>query len=275
MTRRMLVLRYWRLMATAILLVFCGLWAIAIPSPQDEEEDTTRRIWNKRFRDARGRLHTRRSRGTVVEEELIGLTIWRWREMNHPIAERATADSLFSEGEHVRLCIEVPQEGDSYLYVIDREVYADGTTSDPYLIFPSETTPLNGNIVTAGKPVYVPAQGDPNPYFILERSRKDQVCEKLTIIVSPKPLNLPLGPPGDPTKLSGAQVAQWEKQWSGQVERREARNGAGKQWTVAEKEASRGQRRLVQTDPLPQTIFLVKVKPGAPMLLHAPLQIAW
>jgi hypothetical protein len=276
MTCRILVLRYWRLTVTVILLGFCGLWAIAIPSLQDEEEDNTRRIWNKRFRDARTRVRARRLRGTAVEGELVGFTIWRLREINHDnlIAERATADSLFSEGEHVRLAIEVPQEGDSYLYVIDREVYADGTTSDPYLIFPSQTTPPGGNIVTAGKPVYVPAQGDPNPYFTLERSRRDQVRENLTIIISPKPLKLPLGMPDNLTKLDRAQVTQWEKQWGGLAERREQRDGAGKQWTVAEREASRGERRLVQSDPLPQTMFLVKVKPGEPMILHARLQIA-
>jgi hypothetical protein len=276
MTCRMLVLRYWRLIATAILLGFCGLWAIAVPSVQDEEEDNTRRIWNKRFRDARDRVRAKRPGGTALEEELIGLTIWRLRETNqdHLIAERATADSLFNEGEHVRLSVEISQEGDGYLYVIDREVYADGTTSDPYLIFPSQTTPPGGNIVTAGKPVYVPAQGDPYLYFTLERSRRDHVCEKLTIIVSPKPLKLPLGPPDNPTRLGVAQLTQWEKHWGGRVERREARGGAGKRWTDAEKEADIGQRRLVQGDPLPQTIFLVKVKPGMPMMLHAPLQIA-
>jgi hypothetical protein len=263
-------------MATAVLLVFCSLWAIAVPSLQGEEEDNTRRIWNKRFREARGRIRSKRPRVTEVNGELIGFTIWRLRETNQsePIAERATADTLFLEGEQVRLSIETTQEGNGYLYVIDREVYADGTMSDPYLIFPSQTTPPGGNIVIAGKPVYVPAQGDPNPYFTLERSRRDHISENLTIIVSPKPLKLPLGTPANPARLDVARVAQWEKQWGGRVERREDRDEAGKQWTLAEREASRGERRLVQGDPLPQTIFLVKVKPGAPMMLHAPLQIA-
>jgi hypothetical protein len=276
MTFRRLVLRYWRLMAIAILLGLCGLWAIAIPSQQDEGEDNTRRIWNKRFRDARARVQPKQPGGTALEKELIGLTIWRMREIDQgdPISERATADSFFSEGEQVRLSIEVPQADDGYLYVIDREEYSDGTTSDPYLIFPSQSTPPNGNIVTAGKPIYVPARGDPIPYFTLERSRRDHVGEKLTIIVSPKPLKLPFGPPDNPARLDVAQVVQWEKQWGGPVERREARNGAGKQWTVAEKAADRSERRLVQSDPLPQTIFLVKVKPGAPMILHTPLRIA-
>jgi hypothetical protein len=276
MVCRMKVLSRCRWVATAMLLAFCSLWAIAVPSLQDEEEDSTRRIWNKRFREARDRIRKKRPRVTVVDGELIGLTIWRLRETNQsePKAERATADTLFLEGEHLRLSIEATQEGNGYLYIIDREVYADRTMSDPYLIFPSQTTPPGGNIVTAGKPVYVPAQGDPNPYFTLERSRRDHVCENLTIIISPTPLKLLLETPTNPAKLDVAQVAKWEKQWGGRVERREERNGAGKQWALAEREASRGERRLVQGDPLPQTIFLVRVKPGAPMMLHVPLQIA-
>jgi hypothetical protein len=276
MNCRMMVLKYWRLMSTAMLLGFCCLWAIAVPPLHDEDEGNTRRIWNKRFREARDRTRTRRPGGTAVGGGLIGFTIWRLRETNQsrPIAERATTDTLFREGEQVRLSIEVPQESDGYLYVIDREVYEDGTTSDPYLIFPSQTTPPRGNIVTAGKPVYVPAQGDTNPYFTLERSRRDHILEKLTIIVSPKPLKLPLETPDNPTRLNRVQVARWERQWGGRVERREARDGAGKQWSDAEREADGGQRRLVQGDPLPQTIFLVKFKPGEPMMLHAPLHIA-
>ena len=34
----------------------------------------------------------------------------------------------------MRVAIELPQEG--FLYVVDRERYRDGTSGDPYLIFP-------------------------------------------------------------------------------------------------------------------------------------------
>jgi hypothetical protein len=210
-----------------------------------------------------------------VKGELIGVTIWRLRnDQDKPTAERAAADTLFTEGERLRLSIEAPRRGDSYLYVIDREVYADGSTSDPYLIFPSPTTPEGGNVVTAGKPVFVPARGDEYPYFTLERARKDQLREEIAIIVSPRPLELPPETPEQPVKLDKAQVAQWERQWGGRVERREERDGAGSQWTVAEREADKGERRLVQGDPLPQTIYRIKVRPDAPMMLRVSLRIA-
>jgi hypothetical protein len=74
--------------------------------------------------------------------------------------------------------------------------------------------------------------------------------------------------------LEKAQVAQWERQWGGRAERREERDGAGSQWTAAEREADKGERRLVQGDPLPQTIYRIKVKPDSPMMLRVSLRIA-
>jgi len=227
------------------------------------------------FREARDRDGARRPRGTAVKGELIGVTIWRLRsDQDKATAERAAADTLFAEGERLRFSIEAPRRSDSYLYVIDREIYADGSTSDPYLIFPSPTTPEGGNVVTAGKPVFVPARGDEYPYFTLERARKDQLREEIAIIVSPRPLELPPGTPEQPVKLEKSRVAQWERQWGGRVERREERDGAGSQWTVAEREADKGERRLVQGDPLPQTIYRIKVRPDAPMMLRVSLRIA-
>src|SRR5215510_14417245 len=102
---------------------------------------------------------------------------------------------------------------------------------------------------------------------------KSAICA-LTIIVSPTPLDMTPGAPGDPARLDSSQVAQWEKQWGGRTEQRESRGGVGEQWTVAEKEAGEGERRLVQGHPLPQTIYRVEVKPRAPALVQVPLRIA-
>jgi hypothetical protein len=275
MTCKMKVLRCWRRMVIAALLGLCSLWAVAYSSPQSESEDGTRRIWKKKFREARAHIRSSPPRRTTVKGELIGVTIWRLHDdQNKLMAERATADTIFNQGDRVRLSIEVPRESDNYLYVIDREVYADGTTSDPYLIFPSQSTPKGGDVVTAGKLVFIPARGDAFPYFTLERARKDQLSEDLTIIVSPKPLKLPMGQPTAPFRLEREQVAEWERQWGARVEHWEEQGGAGKQCTAAEKESDGGERRLVQGDPLPQTIYLIKAKPGAPMALRVSLRVA-
>src|SRR5262245_64496435 len=157
MTSKMNGSNRWRPSVMATMLGLCYACAVAGPLPQSEPEDKTRRIWNKMFREARGGNGARRPRGTAVKGELVGVTIWRLRgDHDAPTAERAAADTLFTEGERLRLSIEAPRRSDSYLYVLDRQVYADGSTSDPYLIYPSPTTPEGGNVVTAGKPVFIP-----------------------------------------------------------------------------------------------------------------------
>jgi hypothetical protein len=64
-----------------------------------------------------------------------------------------------------------------------------------------------------------------------------------------------------------------ERERSGPTEHREEKGGEGKVWTAAEKEAGEGKRVLTQEDPLPQTIYHVRVKPGAPVVVHVPLRI--
>src|SRR5262245_21529736 len=115
MTCKMNVSNRWRRMIMAAMLGLCCLCAVASPLPQSEPEDTTatslpsrlrtagpspqggpedstRRIWNKMFREARGRDGARRPRGTAVKGELVGVTIWRLRgDQDKATAERAAA----------------------------------------------------------------------------------------------------------------------------------------------------------------------------------------
>jgi hypothetical protein len=308
-----------------LLLNLFAVSALAVQSAQKQEDDDLRRVWNKKFVEARDKNATaqstkpappksssgRKTRGgentqtTVASNsstavsasteklngELIGITFWRLTEakagksqpeltvrgsdgrVSQLTAERVTADTPFQPGQRVRIGIEIPREKNGYLYVIDREVYADGTMSEPYLIFPSQNTPPDGNRVSAGKIIYVPAQGDPLPHFTIQRSRADQVSELLTIIVSPNPLDVQPGPPNNPTQLDPALVAQWEKQWGGRTERREMRGGAGAAWTAKEKEAGEGKRKLLQGDPLPQTVYLVSGKVGGYTLANVPIRL--
>jgi hypothetical protein len=277
-----------RCAVVVMLLSLCNPLTMAIQSAQKEREDETRGLWNKQFMAARARKTAAKTTAKArpgVDGELIGVTFWRLRPatasddqrillQQQLLPERVGADTTFSRSDRVRLGIEVPRQGKSYLYIIDREVYPDGSVSDPHLIFPLKSTRGGNNVVTAGKIIEIPARGDKSPYFDLSLPtlREDRVGERLTIIVSPKRLNLPLS--NKPLKLDPAQVAQWESQWGGPTERREARGGAGKGWTVEEKGAGEGKRILRQDDPLPQTIYLVKVKPSGPVAVTVPLRIA-
>jgi hypothetical protein len=221
-----------------------------------------------------------------AEGEMIGLTIWRLRPSRPAdtrdarllleegsskevelTPERVEADTVFAPSDRVRLGIESPRDG--YLYVIDREQYTDGSVSDPYLIFPSLLNRDGANSVAAGKVIELPERSA----FQLKPLRPDYAGEVLTILVTLEPLK-DVKPGSGPVKLNSEMVAQWESQWAGEFERFELVGGAGKTYTKAEKEAGQdGARALNQDDAMPQTLYHVNVKSGAPLLVKLPLRI--
>lgn len=287
--------------AFAMLLCVAGLSPMA--ARQSREDETTRRLWDTTFiNKTKKRAPARRKRVKriyrnatpavpvlgVAADTVVGVTIWRLRRSRpaetgerilvHESAgsvewapERATADTKFSQGDLVRLSIEAARVG--YLYVVDREQYANGSLGDPYLIFPTTRTLGGDNRVRPGRIIEVPAQGDDPPYFKLTRSRPDQVGESLTVLVTPSPLEgLEIGESSQ--RISPELLATWEKSWGGLVGRLEMENTAGVAWTREEREAGADRTRsLTEDEPKPQTIYF---RPGAeslePFLVKVDLQ---
>jgi len=217
----------------------------------------------------------------------LGLTIWRLRpsgmrdsgariivhqdnETEEWTPERVESTTALRMGERVRFSFESPQTG--YLYVIDREQYADGSKGEPFLIFPTTRTREANNKVAPGQIIEIPGQEDRPNYFTLRQSRPDQTGELLTVIVTPQPIEgVTIG--NKPLPLSNERIAQWEKQWGATTEKFELTGGAGKTWTKAEQEAgANATRQLTQDDPGPQTIYRVAVKPGSPLLVNVGLR---
>jgi hypothetical protein len=220
----------------------------------------------------------------------IGVTIWRLRpatgndggarmlvmENAQPTQwtpQRIEADTPLQVGERVRLSIESPRAG--YLYVIDREQYADGSFGDAYLIFPTLRTRGGDNQVRPGKLIDVPAQEDNPSYFTLvpSPSRSDQVAEVLSIIVTPEPLeNLRLT--DRPLKLSKSDVTKWEVSGSVEVERFEMVGGAGMPWSKVEMAASStgSARVLTQEEPTPQTVYRISTRNKNAVMVTVPLR---
>lgn len=221
-------------------------------------------------------------------ERVVGVTVWRLRpsapgdaarmlvqdeagvEKFEMTPVRVEAGSPLAEGDMVRIGIESPTPG--YLYVIDREQYANGSLGDPFLIFPTTRTRGGDNRVEAGRLVEIPSQHDDMPYFKVRPSlqRPDQVGELLTIIVSEHPLDLKIG--RNPLRLQAEQVLDWETRWESPTTRIEQVGGAGLAWTRAEQEAGRdATRQLVQEEPLPQTIYSVSTRRGDPLIVSLSL----
>jgi hypothetical protein len=224
----------------------------------------------------------------VVGDTVVGVTLWRLRpsrttdtgerilvqegaESADWIPERVEADTPLTAGTRVRLSVEAARAG--YLYVIDREQYADGSLGEPYLIFPTTRTNGGDNEVRAGRVIEIPTQDDRPPFFTLKPSRSDQVSEVISVLVSPTPLEgLQIG--SSAQKLSVQRVAEWEKSWGGTVGRLEMKNGAGKTWSREEKEAGANQTRsLSQDEPAPQTLYYKpEATSGQPVMVNVALR---
>jgi hypothetical protein len=217
----------------------------------------------------------------------VGLTIWRFRpatsadktkelveeedaQPSQWSLERIAEGTLLAPGQKVRLGIESLSR-DGYLYVVDREQYADGSYGEARLIFPTKRTPEGGNSVKAGKIIYIP--GAPR-YFRIKPSQtsKGHVAEVLTVLVSSKPLVDAAQLATSPLVIEPAQLEAWEKQWGATPTKFEMEGGVGQTMSEKEQAAGLGNTELTQNEPVPQTIYRVAIKPEDNLLLTVPLR---
>lgn len=201
----------------------------------------------------------------------LGITLWRLRpavagdtarllvqeaqSATEWTPQRVGVGTAFTAGDRVRISIESPHEG--YLYVVDRERYANNTSGEPYLIFPTSRTRGGDNRVVAGRLIEIPAQTDGPPYFTLQASRPEQVAEAITVILTHDPLpGITAG--ATPLRLKEETVADWERRGGAVAERLELVGGVGRKWSTVEQRAGADTTRLLsQQDPPPQTVFRV------------------
>jgi hypothetical protein len=219
-----------------------------------------------------------------VPETVVGVTLWRLRPARQTdsgerlivhdnnansewLPERISATTRLLQGDKLRISVEAVRGG--YLYVIDREQYADGSLGEPYLIFPTTRTAGGDNQVAIGRLVEIPAQDDDPPFFTMKKSRADHVAEVLSVLVTPTKLE-EVQITDKALKLTNAQVAQWEKEWGSSVGHLEM-STAGQTWTKEEKDART--RALTSSAPPPQLVFYrPSAKPSEPMFVKLRLQ---
>src|SRR6476620_7775463 len=231
-----------------ILIVVSGL--------AQKPEDATRKLWDTAFiapSSSRKTMTRRRAYrnatpnvpvNNVAPETVVGVTLWRLRPANRAdsgervivhddnavsewLPERISASTRLVQGDKLRISVETVRAG--YLYVIDREQYADGTLGEPYLIFPTTRTSGGNNQVAIGRLLEIPAQDDSPPFFPMKKSRPDHVAEVLSVIVTPTPLE-EVQITDKAQKLTDTQVAGWEKAWGTSVGRLEM-STTGQTWT--------------------------------------------
>lgn len=232
------------------------------------------------------------------EEAQLGVTVWRFRPSvgsdqakelvdeggdegkREWTPERIEVETPLAVGEKVRLTIEsLSRKG--YLYVIDREQYADGSKGAARLIFPTLRTRGGNNYVGPGQLIDIPAAPR---YFSVRQGTpgKVLVAEILTVLVTHKPLDLP-SPIGERALTLPEELpASWERRWKTEVVKLELEGGAGQAMTVREQVVGLGNAKnlvdedteeLTQDDPSPQTIYQTMIRPGDALLVTVPLLI--
>jgi hypothetical protein len=287
------------------LVALCAVSLIASVTLKAQDEATTRKLWDTAFinsgtKKSSPRKTTKRTyrietpnvpTSGVNGETVVGVTLWRLRratstdsgerlivhedaEAAEWLPERIAASTRLDQGDRLRISVEAARTG--YLYVIDREQYADGSLSEPYLIFPTTRTLGGNNQVTVGKITELPARDDRPPYFTVKRSRPDQVAEVLSVLISPSPL-AGIEITDKAQKLPEAQVSKWEKSWGTRVGLLELEAGAGKPWTREEKEAGSGVAQVLKSDaPAPQAIYYQpNTKSNEPILVKVRLRYGY
>lgn len=288
------------LIGVLVVIALSSFCAVHAQDEDDSKEVKAQVFVNSRQRRKSGNpaRYRRVSKTTVKGVELseknnslaqIGLTIWRFRptqasdqtkeivveEDEKPsewTLERVEEGTWFAPGQRIRLSIESLSR-DGYLYVIDREEYADGTLGEPVLVFPTQKTAAS-NYVQAGRLIYLPSA---TSRFKIKPSEtaKLHIAEVLTVIVAPKLLINTDRLGKSFTRLQRIQVEDWLKQWETSVVKFEMDGGAGQVMTEVEQSAAKQNSVLLtQEDPAPQTVFQVAAKPGNPLLITVPLKFA-
>ena len=238
------------------------LWDTAFIIPAANKQTAGRRRPGGRYRVATPNVST----DNVAPDTVVGVTIWRLRPANRAdsgerlivhddnstsewLPERISSTTPLTQGDRLRIGVEAVRAG--YLYVIDREQYADGSLGEPYLIFPTTRTAGGDNEVSVGRLLEIPAQDDAPPFFTMRKSRPDHVAEVVSVLVTPTPLE-GVQITDKAQKLSETQVAAWEKMWGSGVGKLEM-STVGQTWTRVEKESR--SRALTSNAPAPQLLF--------------------
>ncbi len=218
------------------------------------------------------------------EDAFVGFTVWEMRESGSGTERRSFklkkpggqsvvlrpfrlgSDSQLITGRSYVFSVESARTG--YLYIIDREQYADGKLGEPLLLFPTKSVHGGSNRIEAGDPVEIPDQKNENAYFEARKTDQNHIGEVLTIIVSPKPLIDPGRLMDDPITLAVDEVKRWEQQWATKTRCAENVEAVGRPYSEEEGHAGADPSyKLTETDPLPQRLYQVGSKGDNPLIV--------
>jgi len=224
-----------------------------------------------------------------LNNEELGVTFWRLRPVKDTdgdvptfsvkvgdgtqqwAAERVRSSTRFKPGDRVRFTIESSRSG--YLYIANREVYADGSTGEAEIIFPTLRTRSGDNRVAAGTLVEIPGSADSVPYFTIEQRSPNYAGEELIVVISPTELSN-IEKSLRPQPISRESLDKWYE-WETGSEIYDADDGEGIAFTRTEEIAvTSTSRSLTRDEPLPQTIYRVKTTKASPLFVIIRMEAA-
>lgn len=240
----------------------------------------------------------------AVKVFTVGVTIWKLRpprptdngyklpvRINGSLQEfwtpeRVSPDTLFRTGDRVLFAVESSKPG--FLYLVNSEIYRDGSMGAPSVIFPSTTG--EDNYVKPGLLVNIPDRSEDFPYFNIEPKKNNYAGELVTIIISERRL--------DSLKIDeNGKIKNRDEliklEINAEIDIYSSEDAEDKLYTQAEAEAAcrpktrelvkeklsinpcrEKTRQLTREEPLPQTIYRVKTAAGQPAVAFIRLQVS-
>lgn len=247
-------------------------------APRNDEEDVRLGLTIFRF-EPRGAVYRPGSDGTkdILMEGTEEAPTPPAKVSEWDVADwaRAAPDEQFAIGQAVRLHLE-PLKGAGYLYVVHQELYADGATSPPRLLFPTLKTNGGNNLVRPNADLWIPRAP---AYFRIKpsESNKTHVGELLTVVLRAEP---PAGILRRPLEERSLQLETDEFNRltagaKGAAVKMNLDGGQGQKQTTGEmrKEIGmEGEEALTDDDPLPQTVYESRRVVSQPVVFRIPLR---
>ncbi|MGI8883484.1 MAG: DUF4384 domain-containing protein [Pyrinomonadaceae bacterium] len=235
------------------------------------------------------RIPAKKAIKVAFKTDELGVTFWRLRPFSKddegapsfPVllngktenwtAGRVASATQFRKGDRVRFTVESSRSG--WLYIVNREFYADGTSGEAKLIFPTSQTRGGDNRVKAGSLIDIPPAAEDFPYFNVNPKRKNYAGEELIVLILPDKLpNFEVDEKAQ--SVNREKLEKWFADWQTQVDVYDAEDGADTAYTEAEAEAANNiSRDLTREEPLPQSIFRIRLKENAPLFITLRMQV--
>jgi hypothetical protein len=186
-------------------------------------------------------------------------------------SERISLGKPVHENDFVQFTFESAPQG--YLYVIDRDTFADGSFGEPVLIFPTDRIRNGRNDVEPGHPVQIPDTKDHPPALQVDPAKPGQTGIQLIVIATPHKIPELLSG-ADQQKIPSAWLERWQKQWATNVELTTDPKLDGLAVTLAEQAAIQDLNHpLGPKDNVPTALFHRRGPPGQPIYVTATLPL--